>query len=111
MPPPHRRRSLYVEEVDVGEAEPRTVVSGLVKHVPEPEMQGRRALLLCNLKPAAMRGVTSQAMVLCAADAATGKVCLRAFLFCVRVRARFGRLCAFVLRPVHTHTQRSPPRL
>lgn len=26
--------SLYVEEVDVGEAVPRTVVSGLVNHVP-----------------------------------------------------------------------------
>lgn len=26
--------TLYVEEVDVGEANPRTVVSGLVKHVP-----------------------------------------------------------------------------
>lgn len=26
--------SLYVEKVDVGEASPRTVVSGLVKHVP-----------------------------------------------------------------------------
>lgn len=26
--------SLYVEQVDVGEAAPRTVVSGLVKHIP-----------------------------------------------------------------------------
>lgn len=26
--------SLYVEQVDVGEASPRTVVSGLVKHIP-----------------------------------------------------------------------------
>ena len=26
--------SLYVEQVDVGEAVPRTVVSGLVKHIP-----------------------------------------------------------------------------
>lgn len=26
--------ALYVEQVDVGEAAPRTVVSGLVKHVP-----------------------------------------------------------------------------
>lgn len=26
--------TLYVEQVDVGEASPRTVVSGLVKHVP-----------------------------------------------------------------------------
>lgn len=50
------------------------VVSGLVKHIPEPEMQGRRVLLLCNLKPAAMRGVTSQAMVLAATHPETGKV-------------------------------------
>ncbi|KAL0203107.1 hypothetical protein M9458_001125, partial [Cirrhinus mrigala] len=26
--------ALYVEQVDVGEAAPRTVVSGLVKHIP-----------------------------------------------------------------------------
>ena len=26
--------SLYVEEVDLGEGQPRTIVSGLVKHVP-----------------------------------------------------------------------------
>lgn len=32
MPTPY---SLYVEEVDVGEENPRTVVSGLVKHIPE----------------------------------------------------------------------------
>lgn len=30
--------SLYVEEVDVGEAAPRTVVSGLVKHIPLEEV-------------------------------------------------------------------------
>ncbi|XP_029114636.1 aminoacyl tRNA synthase complex-interacting multifunctional protein 1a isoform X2 [Scleropages formosus] len=58
--------SLYVEQVDVGEATPRTVVSGLVKHVPLEQMQNRMAVLLCNLKPAKMRGVVSQAMVMCA---------------------------------------------
>ncbi|KAL4436391.1 hypothetical protein ABPG77_009953 [Micractinium sp. CCAP 211/92] len=58
--------SLYVEEVDVGEEAPRTVVSGLVKHIPEAEMQQRRVVLVCNLKPANMRGVQSQAMVLAA---------------------------------------------
>lgn len=26
--------SLYVEQMDVGEAKPRTVISGLVRHVP-----------------------------------------------------------------------------
>ena len=58
--------SLYVEEVDVGEDKPRTVVSGLVKYVPIEEMQNRMVVALCNLKPAKMRGVTSEAMVLCA---------------------------------------------
>ncbi|KAF7710131.1 hypothetical protein HF521_009003 [Silurus meridionalis] len=60
--------SLYVEEVDVGEAAPRTVVSGLVKHVPLEQMQNRMAVLLCNLKPAKMRGIVSQAMVMCASS-------------------------------------------
>lgn len=67
-------RSLYVEEIDVGEPEPRTVVSGLVKFIPEAEMQGRRVALLCNLKPANMRGVQSQAMVLCASSEDGSKV-------------------------------------
>lgn len=58
--------SLYVEQVDVGEPQPRTVVSGLVKFIPIDQMQNRMAVLLCNLKPAKMRGVTSQAMVMCA---------------------------------------------
>ena len=30
---------LYVEQIDVGEDKPRTVVSGLVQHVPIEEMQ------------------------------------------------------------------------
>ncbi|NXO05175.1 AIMP1 protein, partial [Rhinopomastus cyanomelas] len=60
--------SLYVEQVDVGEGSPRTVVSGLVKHVPLDQMQNRMAVLLCNLKPAKMRGVVSQAMVMCASS-------------------------------------------
>ncbi|KAM6221958.1 aminoacyl tRNA synthase complex-interacting multifunctional protein 1 [Rhynchocyon petersi] len=60
--------SLYVEEVDVGEPAPRTVVSGLVNHVPLEQMQNRMVILLCNLKPAKMRGVLSQAMVMCASS-------------------------------------------
>ena len=34
-------RSLYVEQVDVGEEEPRTIISGLVQFVPLEEMQAR----------------------------------------------------------------------
>ena len=58
--------SLYIEEVDIGEDKPRTVISGLVKFIPEEEMQNRRAILMCNLKPSKMRGIMSEAMVMCA---------------------------------------------
>ncbi|XP_034358151.1 tyrosine--tRNA ligase, cytoplasmic isoform X1 [Arvicanthis niloticus] len=58
--------SLYVEKIDVGEAEPRTVVSGLVQFVPKEELQNRLVVVLCNLKPQKMRGVDSQGMLLCA---------------------------------------------
>ena len=39
------------------------VVSGLVKFVPEEAMQGRRVVVVCNLKPAKMRDVMSYGMV------------------------------------------------
>ncbi|XP_045904412.1 aminoacyl tRNA synthase complex-interacting multifunctional protein 1-like [Micropterus dolomieu] len=60
--------SLYVEQVDVGEASPRTVVSELAKHIPVDQMQNRMVVLLCNMKPAKMGGVVSQAMVMCASS-------------------------------------------
>jgi aminoacyl tRNA synthase complex-interacting multifunctional protein 1 len=59
--------SLYLEKVDFGEAEgPRTVLSGLVKYVPMEEMKDRWVVGICNLKPQAMRGIKSHAMLLCA---------------------------------------------
>ncbi|XP_072393407.1 tyrosine--tRNA ligase, cytoplasmic [Diabrotica undecimpunctata] len=58
--------SLYVEKIDLGEEKPRTIVSGLVNFIPIEEMQDRMVVVLCNLKPAKMRGVESQGMVLCA---------------------------------------------
>jgi methionyl-tRNA synthetase len=58
--------SLYIEEIDVGEGAPRTVVSGLVKYISLEDMQNRYVVLVCNLKPANMRGVKSHAMVLAA---------------------------------------------
>lgn len=58
--------TLYVEKIDVGEEQPRIIVSGLVKFVPINEMQDRLVVVLCNLKPAKMRGIESRGMVLCA---------------------------------------------
>ncbi|CAL5425408.1 unnamed protein product [Camellia sinensis] len=60
--------SLYVEEIDVGEGQPRTVVSGLVNYIPLEDMQNRKVCVLCNIKPTTMRGIKSQAMVLAASD-------------------------------------------
>jgi len=56
---------LYVEKIDLGEPSPRTIVSGLVDFVPEDKMKDRLVVVLCNLKPAKMRGVESNGMVLC----------------------------------------------
>lgn len=39
------------------------VVSGLVKFVPEAQMQNRRVVVVTNLKPAKMRDVMSYGMV------------------------------------------------
>ncbi|XP_013390040.1 aminoacyl tRNA synthase complex-interacting multifunctional protein 1-like [Lingula anatina] len=58
--------SLYIEEVDVGEEKNRTILSGLVKHVPIEVMQDKLAVFLLNLKPAKMRGVMSEGMIMCA---------------------------------------------
>ena len=60
--------SLYLEEIDLGEGEPRQVVSGLRKFVPEEKMQNRKVVVVCNLKPAKMREGMSYGMVLCASN-------------------------------------------
>ncbi|XP_014663120.1 PREDICTED: aminoacyl tRNA synthase complex-interacting multifunctional protein 1-like [Priapulus caudatus] len=61
--------TLYIEEVDLGEGKHRTVVSGLVKHCTIEEMTDRLCVFMCNLKPAKMRGILSEAMVMCASSA------------------------------------------
>ncbi|CAK8533272.1 unnamed protein product [Lathyrus sativus] len=44
----------------------RITSPGLVKYIPLDEMHNRKVCVLCNLKPASMRGIKSQAMVLAA---------------------------------------------
>jgi len=59
--------SLYIEKIDLSEeGGNRTIVSGLVDYVPIEEMQDRLVVVLCNLKPAKLKGVESKGMVLCA---------------------------------------------
>lgn len=70
--------SLYVSTIAVGDPAGtdntseyegqvcRTVCSGLNGLVPLEEMQGRKIVAVCNLKPVTMRGIKSAAMVLAA---------------------------------------------
>lgn len=61
--------SLYVSTIHMGDPDgPRTVCSGLVKYFPLEAMQDRMVVVVANLKPVSMRGIKSQAMVLCASD-------------------------------------------
>jgi len=59
--------SLYVEKIDLNEeGGNRTIVSGLVDYVPIDQMENRLVVVLCNLKPAKLKGIESKGMVLCA---------------------------------------------
>jgi methionyl-tRNA synthetase len=57
---------LYVETVDDGETSERVIVSGLVPYYTADELSGRTVVLVNNLKPAKLRGVKSQGMLLAA---------------------------------------------
>jgi methionyl-tRNA synthetase len=58
---------LFIESVDLG-AEKRQIVSGLVGHYTSEELAGRNVIMVTNLKPARLRGVESQGMLLAAQD-------------------------------------------
>ncbi len=58
---------LLVLKVDVGEERPRTVVAGIAPYYPDPSvLVGRTLIVVCNLVPAKLRGVMSEAMLLAA---------------------------------------------
>ncbi len=64
---------LYKLTVDLG-AEKRTVVSGLVPYYTEDELIGKKVVLVSNLKPAKLRGIESNGMLLAAGDKDTVKL-------------------------------------
>ncbi len=62
---------LYKLELDLG-YERRTIVSGIREFRTPEELEGRSIIVICNLKPAKLRGVTSNGMLL-AAETSDGK--------------------------------------
>ena len=56
--------------VKLGEGEPlRTVVSGIARFYTSEAIEGRQVVLVSNLKPAKLKGIKSDGMILCASDA------------------------------------------
>ena len=57
---------LLVFKVDIGEDEPRTIVSGIKKWYAPEDLLGKNVIVVRNLAPRKMRGIESQGMLLAA---------------------------------------------
>jgi methionyl-tRNA synthetase len=58
-------------KVDLGEGEPRTVVSGIAEYYEPQALAGTQIVLVANLQPAKIRGVVSHGMILAGKTADT----------------------------------------
>ena len=55
---------LLVSQIDCGNGDVRQIVSGIANHFTPEEMKGKKVVVVTNLKPAKLRGVESQGMIL-----------------------------------------------
>ncbi len=53
-------------KVDIGEPEPRTIVAGIALAYKPEELVGRKVVIVANLAPRKLRGITSQGMIVAA---------------------------------------------
>jgi len=65
---------LFIEDVDVGEDEPRQIVSGLRAYYALADLEDQRCLVVANLPKAKLAGVDSFGMVLCGSEGDKAKV-------------------------------------
>lgn len=56
-------------QVDLGESEPRQIVSGIAKAYTPEELAGKSVVIIANLDPRMMMGFESRGMLLAASDA------------------------------------------
>ena len=73
--------------IDVGEAEPRTLVAGIAEAYQPEQLVGRKVVIVANLEPRKLRGITSNGMIV-AASVEGGKPVLAGFLEDIPVGAR-----------------------
>jgi methionyl-tRNA synthetase len=74
-------------KIDIGESEPRTIVAGIALAYKPAELIGRKVVIVANLEPRKLRGITSQGMIV-AASVEGGKPVLAGFLEDIPVGAR-----------------------
>ena len=67
---------LLVSQIDLGNNEIRQIVSGIAEHVKPSEFVGKKVIVVSNLKPAKLRGVESQGMILAGENDAQFEVLL-----------------------------------
>lgn len=53
-------------KVDIGEAQPRTIVAGIAKAYKPEDLIGRKVVIVANLEPRKLRGIESQGMIVAA---------------------------------------------
>jgi len=74
-------------KVDLAEAEPRSIVAGIAEAYAPEALVGRKVVIVANLAPRKLRGLTSNGMIV-AASVEGGKPVLAAFLEDIPVGAR-----------------------
>ena len=74
-------------KVDIGEAEPRTILAGIAEAYKPDQMVGRKVVIVANLAPRKLRGIESNGMIV-AASREGEKPVLAGFLEDVPIGAR-----------------------
>lgn len=74
-------------KVDIGEPEPRTIVAGIAESYRPEQLIQRKVVIVANLQPRKLRGLTSNGMIV-AASVDGGKPVLAGFLEDIPVGAR-----------------------
>jgi methionyl-tRNA synthetase len=67
---------LYLMHIDLGKLGKRVIVAGMKQFYTKEEIKGKNIVIVTNLKPAKIRGITSKGMLLAAEDDDTGVVSL-----------------------------------
>lgn len=60
--------TLYMLHIDLGILGKRVIVAGMKPHYPKEEIKGKNIVVVSNLKPATIRGIKSNGMLLAATD-------------------------------------------